>query len=294
MVYASQNLPKLIINDRNWKRFTKPPKIHGIQMSCGYIERDWGTNPLYGNCKKPQLKIITDVNDQKSIIEENERKGYTLKHLREYKGIESLDQNGTNYCWCNGVTQCMHYRQAKDNEPLIRLSPGSVAAVIKNGRNEGGWGDEAAKHMMAYGIAPQSEWPANSRDLSLNTARMKKIKALNKINPDAWYEIEPGQSGWNELVTWLLYGEAVAVAFNWWSHLVCAIGVVIDERGEICLLIDNSWGMGWGDRGLGLIKGSKKYPAEGILVLGKMATEDYDVSRMAKVTPTSHLYELAG
>lgn len=271
MPYTSIRLPRTVIDDSNWKSFDTDPFI-GHQMSRGYVPRDWSTQPLYSTAAPIRVPIIP-ASDHKEAIREREAKQRTNRELRDYIGLKSLDQNATNYCWFHGVTTGIHYLQIGTGEPRVDLSPASGASVIKQGRNEGGWGNQAIDYCMKHGVAPQALWGQNDRDFRrLDTPEMKQIKLQNRIT--GFYELKPGQNGWNELVTCLLHGWPVAVAFNWWRHLVCAIDVVIDERGEICILIHNSWGDRWGDRGLSLLKGSKKYPSEAHAVVEKTSPLD--------------------
>lgn len=276
--YSSPNMPRTVIDNSNWRSFVKAPIVQGRgEMSTGYERRPWSDAPLYSIAPASPLKLIPRE-EHKERIKEAEAKNRTLKALKEHKNIYSLDQNRTNYCWIHGVTQAMHYRQGATGEPMVRLEPSSGGAVIKQGRNVGGWGGQAVAYIRQHGIAPLAVWPKNSLDYRrLDTPEVKQIKLQNRIS--GFYELKPGTNGWDELVTALLNGFAVAVAFNWWGHLVCAIGLVIDERGEICLLIDNSWTPQWGDNGLAVLKGSKKYPSECHAIISKTAPTDEEVDQ---------------
>jgi len=43
------------------------------------------------------------------------------------------------------------------------------------------------------------------------------------------------------------------------GHAVTAVGYGTDEEGDDYIMIKNSWGSSWGDRGVGKILLSKKY-----------------------------------
>jgi hypothetical protein len=75
---------------------------------------------------------------------------------------------------------------------------------------------------------------------------------------------------WPMLVTLLLKGIPCACDFNWWSHSVVAVGLVIVD-GEICLRCRNSWGNRYGDFGFFTIKGRKKYPDGAVAIVNSMA-----------------------
>lgn len=62
-----------------------------------------------------------------------------------------------------------------------------------------------------------------------------------------------------QLASCLLCGIPVASGYNWWAHLICAIDLIVD-RGEFKVVIDNSWGPGYEDDGLGILSRRKATP----------------------------------
>jgi hypothetical protein len=54
--------------------------------------------------------------------------------------------------------------------------------------------------------------------------------------------------------------------FNWWGHSVGGIRLVKVEAGSYGRKIRNSWTDSWGDRGFGILRGSKAVPDGAIAV----------------------------
>jgi len=262
MIYQSQNLPKYVIDDSNWKTEADDSIPDQLGMSKGYIEREapYGQGfcaPFDPDWLIPEVEWKERIKDR-----EHPDNNLTNKYLREYINIPSLDQNGTNYCWAHGPTCCMQLVQVQTGEVLRPLSAASIAAPIKNFQNVGGWGQQAVQYMAKNGINEVVDWPLNKIDRKLWTPENKEKAKLNLVTE--WIDVK--QKDFNQLVSLLLRGIPCAVAYMWWRHLVTAIDVVLVD-GEICILIWNSWTDNWGDRGMSILRGSKKYPDEGVAPL---------------------------
>ena len=57
------------------------------------------------------------------------------------------------------------------------------------------------------------------------------------------------------MITCFLLGIPMALDFNWWSHSVC--GIKLNSIDPFEIVIWNSWGDDWSEKGCGVIKGSK-------------------------------------
>jgi hypothetical protein len=67
------------------------------------------------------------------------------------------------------------------------------------------------------------------------------------------------------LATQVLLGFPVAIGLNWWSHEVTAVSLVkLDGSGRYGMMIDNSWGEGWGTKGRGVLTESKATPDDAV------------------------------
>lgn len=169
-------------------------------------------------------------------------------------------------CWAYSVGHSIMLDRLKRRKNLIRLNPHSVAAIIKNGRDEGGWCGEAAQFCSDVGIAPEGtgegEWPGHSRDVRLDTPELRHEMAKFRIN-EQWTDLT--RQVWSRNLT---MAQVATSGFNnlpgprdyyWWSHSVCGLRWVRIERGSWGQLILNSW-LRWGRFGLAVIRGNKAIP----------------------------------
>lgn len=208
----------------------------------------------------------------------------------------SLDQDGVGYCWAHSSTHANMYLRAVANLPYVPLSAFAVAATIKQGADEGGWGAQSLDFVMDKGQPSQSVWPQGDRNYRhYDTAATWADAALHKIT-EGWVDMTAQEYDRNltfaQVVTCLLSRIPVVVDYNWWSHSVCAIDAVTGTsmfnrlRGDngklvaqnslkifelasgmsnpvtagINVRIQNSWSDSWSDRGKGVLTGSKAVP----------------------------------
>lgn len=183
-------------------------------------------------------------------------------------------RNGTvlisGNCWANGPTHVFEVKRLLQNEPVVILSPASVAAQITGGRNVGGWGRDALEWIAEHGIVPVDSWPANSRDLRLATDENKQ-KAL-EYRADVWFELEPGNL--DEQVSCLLQDLPYSPGFNWWGHQVSAFDAVWLD-GAVAILHRNSWGMDWPQAGAGgwtILQGRRALADDAVAVVTARAS----------------------
>lgn len=207
--------------------------------------------------------------------------------------FRSLDQGQVGYCWAHSSTHAVTYLRAVANLPYVPLSAYSVAATIKNGRDEGGWGALSLDFITAKGVMAQSVWPQGDRNYRhYDTSDNWANAALHKVT-EGWVDTSAQQYDrsmtFAQVVTCLLSRVPVVVDYNWWSHSVCAIDVVSGSsmrdrvRGAggkllqladfdramgmndpvtagVSIRIQNSWSDSWSDRGMGVLSGSKAVP----------------------------------
>lgn len=202
--------------------------------------------------------LLVPRNEWQARIEQTERTQSRLSDLCTLAGLPHKDQASTNYCWANAPVYAMEVMRVKQNQPMVILSPASVAAPIKGYRNVGGWGKEALEWIVQYGAAPVSLWPANGINKSFATKTT--IAEAAKYRVDEWCELVPRNI--EQLVSMLLHRIPVPVGYNWWGHEVTAIDAVWLD-GTVAIRIRNSWA-NWGDNGYGILQGNRMLPDDAV------------------------------
>ena len=253
-MYVSQfSSNEIIVDDDNFHRFAEDPVVGGEQMSRGMEE--WRL--AWGSYASVPQSLMIPRSEWDERIEEMERTRSRISDMTDAVGnLPVLNQNGTNYCWINGVVRCFELTRMVQGEPTVRLSPASAGGPIKNYRNVGGWGDEGLDYIVKHGVVPVDLWPPNAIDRKYDTEESRK-KRKEFMVPE-WTELRPRNE--DELISLLLNRIPVAVGFNWWRHLVCAVDPVALGRGQYGTRIDNSWGPQWGENGRGILKGTRHLP----------------------------------
>jgi hypothetical protein len=176
-------------------------------------------------------------------------------------------RNGTTLissnCWIYSVGHSVMLDRLKRGLRVVRLNPHSAGAIIKGGRNQGGWCGEGAQFVSDVGMAPMgngpNEWPKWSRDLRLDTPEMRAEMAKHRIK-EQWTDVT--RQVWSRNLT---MNQVATCGFNnipgpgdygWWSHSVCRVRWVRIERGSWGQLILNSW-KNFGHHGLAVLRGNK-------------------------------------
>src|SRR5690606_20298234 len=92
-------------------------------------------------------------------------------------------------CWAYSTGGAIQALRAWTGAKHIPLNPHSVASIIKQGRDEGGWCGLSAEFNRNYGIVPTSMWPTHSRDYKRYwTEEAKKEAAKYRVTED-WVDI---------------------------------------------------------------------------------------------------------
>lgn len=250
---------ELIIGDDNAHLYKD---IVPEDMSKGRTPRDYAKVP-YGQlavggggfAAKFDL-LIPPRSEWSARIKKMEAEKTRISDLLLQAKIPSLDQNGTNYCWCNAVITAIQAIRCKAGEKYVKLSPASVAAPIKNYANQGGWGGEALEYIVEHGVGAASLWPPNARDRKYMTDELKENALRHRVTE--WYDLRP--RSFDEVMACLLYGIPVAIGLNWWGHEVCACDPVEISPGKFGARIRNSWGDGYGEKGFAVLTESKATP----------------------------------
>jgi hypothetical protein len=134
-------------------------------LGKGLVERNYSEYPVgcYGSASPWSVSDMPLVpwDEIPDRIAELER---TKTRLSDIYKHPSLDQNGQGYCWFYSGTACIQVLRERNNQPYQRLSAHSGAWVIKNGRDQGGWGAQGLDFQRERGVMPITHWPEKSMD----------------------------------------------------------------------------------------------------------------------------------
>jgi hypothetical protein len=233
----------------------------------GLVPRDYDQFPEPMFAPPSEMGLIPE-SEWDARFDEQEETQSSLEHIylsgpNGTPAFRHLDQNGHGYCWMYSVGHSMMIDRLRRNLPMVRLNPHAAAAIIKRGRDEGGWCGEGAKFATEHGMAVegtgQNQWPLHSRDIRRDTPALRAEMAKYRITED-WTDIT--RQVWSrnltiaQVATCGFNNLAGPRDYNWWGHSVCGLRWVRIERGSWGQLILNSWPR-WGRHGLGVLRGNK-------------------------------------
>lgn len=233
----------------------------------GLVERDYQLYPrgCYDSVRAINFPLI-DPSEYSARIKERKEQKATFRDLRRRSGpnggiIPSLDQNGQGYCWGHSATMANMVLRMNMGLPYVRLSAFAVCCIIKNYRDEGGWGALALDFITSRGVPSVAFWPEKSMSREHDKPATWENAALHKVT-EGWVDLGSSVYDRNlaarQIETLLLLGIPVIGDFAWWGHSVCLTDLEEVERGSYGYRGINSWTDGWGDQGEFVLQGSKK------------------------------------
>lgn len=260
---------ELIIGDDYQTPVTPPGQSHGL------IPRDYTAFPqgCYGSAPSFDLPLIprSEWSDRIKDMETNQSRLSDIR-LAGNNGqmIPALDQNGKGYCWAHSTTGGEIIMRAVQNQPYVPLSAYAVACVIKNFRDEGGWGALSLDFITTRGVPSSQFWPMQSMDRKNDNPQTWADAAKHKII-EGWVDLNAAvydrDLTFDQVMTLLLSRTPVVVDYNWWSHSILALDPVelkpnlsLTDPNRWGVRILNSWGDSWSDRGMGVLAGTKAVP----------------------------------
>lgn len=240
------------------------------EMSTGCIPRDYDIDPVAMSDSPAGMKLY-DPSEYDAVFDEQEEQESSLEHIYLAGGkpaFRLLDQNGHGACWAYSTGHAIMLDRMKRNYAPIRINPHATFAIIKRGRDEGGWCGLSGKFGREHGYAVEGngpgQWPLHSRDLKFDTPALRANMAMHKVEED-WYDL--GRKEWdqtlakNQIATLGLSNVPCPVDYNRFAHSMCMMRFVRFEPGAWGVLVLNSWPT-WGYYGLGVL--AEMYPNNAI------------------------------
>lgn len=246
-----------LITDDNYHEFVDYHDKKGKRFSHGLIQRNFKKFPVgYESFAKPiDFPLFSDQEIEDRLADQLR----TKSSLEEVCMAEMpiLDQDGYGYCWGHSTVNAVQCVRGLNNQPYEPLSAFAVCAIIKRGRNEGGWCTLSLKFVTEHGVPSQKLWPQGKANVSTyDTPAMRENAKKNIVTE--WFDLsESGSEVKRQLATLLLMNVPVATDYNWWGHSVLAFRLL--SWNPFRTRIKNSWA-GWGNNGMGDLEGSKAIP----------------------------------
>lgn len=251
----------------------------------GLVPRDYQAQPLGSlsggkvGLEAVNIPVIPKA-DRWAMAKELEDRKARLSDIRRAgnggKPIPALDQGQVGYCWAHSGTMGLMLQRAAMGLPYVPLSAYAVAATIKQGRDEGGWGAQGVEFLMKYGAPSQDLWPQGDRNYrQRQTDAMKANAALHRLTAQVADLDAPVYSrdlSDDQVETLLLLRVPVVFDLNWWAHSTIFMDLVPLPGGELGRRGLNSWGDGWGDMGEFVLRGERMRPDGAVGLLAATAS----------------------
>lgn len=240
---------------------------HPGDVKFGMVPRDYSVDPEPMFAQPTEMELIPQ-SEWDARYDEQEATQSSLEHLylsgpNGGPAFVNLDQNGNGFCWSYSTGHSIMMDRLRRNLPAVRLNPHATAAIIKGGRDEGGWCGLSAKWGRENGYAEEGtglgQWPLHSRSLQHDTPELR-IEMAKHIIEEEWTDLTKQVYDQNltmaQVATCGFNNIPGPRDYNHWGHSVCGLRWVRIERGAWGQLILNSW-KNWGRHGLAVLAGSK-------------------------------------
>lgn len=254
---------EVVITEANHAQFVNPT-IGGDTKKCGTIPRPMAwASPFAKGFEAVNVPNPIPESEWADRIREKVAAQSQLSDICKRNGYQMLDQNGRGYCWMHSGTGAVQALRARMNLPSVGLSAYAGACVIKQYRDEGGWGAQGLDFLCERGIPSEAFWPQRSVSRSNDRPETWANAALHKVLFGFW---DAAQAQYDrdltrqQVATLLLNNVPVIGDFNWWGHSVCLLDLVLLPSGQVGVRIANSWGTSWSDGGYGVLDQTKCWP----------------------------------
>lgn len=257
MAFASDTMGIPIISE--------PSDVRDVGTGMrGYEQRDRAVDPEGGFAKPMTFPRLSRQEIKERFIEQERTKSRLFDVLQQ-GNVPPMYQYSFSNCWANGATDSISVAEVLSGRPYVPLSATSGSALIKDGRDEGGWGIQLLKFAAIDGLSEQKYWPNNSIDRKkYDTPESRASRATHKIDPNGWLDLP--KDDWDAVFTCVALGFPGSLAHMEWQHLVGSwVAGGIASNGELMVLCRNS-GFGRDKTGHSWIKESFGLPDEALAV----------------------------
>lgn len=247
-----------VIDDSNFSAYAKAETADGCSES-GYKARDWSTEPLcaVAGTEFPR-ELMYDEKQLKEIIEEQDRTESSLWHMLKRGPKIWCNQSPSNYCWCYGTVHSMQASRIGANLPPLQLSPLSAGCPADNFRNRGGWGSQALKQLINFGVAEESVWPSKNVNAGINRKWYTEAAKANALQNRVveWYDFR--SRDFLAKLSAIVRHIAVSSGYSWMGHQMCTVRAVVLSNGSLGCVDLDSYGTGGGfnERALSASRGA--------------------------------------
>lgn len=269
-----------VINDT-----TSTDITHAPINARGCIEPDYKMHPEAVPPRKvlpSEIKLVP-WSDMSAVLKEKKERRSALSDIRRTSGpngarIPSLQQNTGDgrwgYCWAHSATMAHMLLRAVMGLEYVKLSAFMVAAIIKNYKDQGGWGSLALQFIEQNGQCTDAEWPELHVDPRLDTPAMRAVAARHKVTADF---ADVNAALWDRNISFqavlslLIAGVPVVGDYNWWGHSVVLMDAVEIEPGSYGVKGLNSWGDQFGENGEFVLQGNRAVPDGAVAPMAALA-----------------------
>ena len=264
MILSINGQPAHVLDDSNYRDYLpdddfRVKDAQGREFYTGLAPPDVGeAEPLMATVRWEDSGLIYFSEQEiKEHLEEMWRQKSSLMHLTYH--TDSLDQNAGT-CWIHGTCGAARCKIIAANLPDRIPSPMSVAYhCYSNYGVNGGYPSLGVQKFQEHGAATTELWPENGRNRRYDTEQSRANREHQWL--EEIVETGSGREGFWRAMSAICQGHPVGLSYSWWRHYVYGCWGR-DDRGEVKIGIRNSWGNnGYGDKGFGLLAGSRKYPS---------------------------------
>lgn len=175
--------------------------------------------------------VLIDMADAKEIIAHcHEWRIFPMYHQENSWAPDGFkwNQNGLGYCWTwSGTGDVMNCR-ARENKPMVMLSPVSMGYLV-NWRNNGNYLESFLEGARKHGIAPASCVPdQHSRNPRSYSDDWEEQALKYRIAEDGVWDTNKSEM-LRHCLSILQNGTSCHIAYNWWGHALSLIGLIWDE-----------------------------------------------------------------